>query len=138
MSSVRSSAPSTDRPALTNTRRYFIVTIHYLHSSRPSNKPCRLFLPDVWQYRGKGDECCISSATAHRPVAGQRDARARLIAKGRLKVERANSRPAENNKSAGGPRPLCASAPHIKGELAIPYRSPNETNPWRNRGDGKR
>lgn len=31
-----------------------------------------------------------------------------------------------------------ASAPHIKEELAIPYKSPNETNPWRNRGDGKR
>lgn len=30
------------------------------------------------------------------------------------------------------------SSPRIKGELAIPYKSPNETNPWRNRGDGKR
>lgn len=44
-----------------------------------------------------------------------------------------------NNKSAGGPQPpIPYLSPHIKGEPAIPYKSPNETNPWRNRGDGKR
>lgn len=60
-----------------------------------------------------------------------------LIAKRQHKVERANSSLGGNNKSAGGPRPPAPRA-HIKGPPAIPYKSPNETNPWRNRGDGKR
>lgn len=38
-----------------------------------------------------------------------------LIAKRQVKVERANSRPGGNNKSAGGPRPPRASALTSKG-----------------------
>lgn len=45
---------------------------------------------------------------------GQRAARG-LIAKRQVKVERANSRPGGNNKSAGGPRPPRASALTSKG-----------------------
>lgn len=83
----------------------------------------------------------VSPRVSVSAVRGQ-PARARLlISKRRLKVERANSRPSGNNKSAGGPptapRLLC-TPPRVKGKLAILHKSPNETNPWRNRGDGKR
>ncbi|CAH2037035.1 unnamed protein product, partial [Iphiclides podalirius] len=85
----------------------------------------------------------VRRPTARRPPISQRVAltsrwsegkehgRADTNLKGQLKVKRANSSPSGNNKSAGGPRPPRAPPRFdIKGEPAVPYKSPNETNPW--------